>query len=744
MLLALLVATTPSRSAGDGHSDDGGLQIGFDAATGSLRELVHGGFNQIADNPASPGLWQILVLNGETSQELSAERAGTPVIERTGGDGSGWRLVWDKVAVNGMEPLRVEVTAQTSQPGTSLSRWELSVVKPKEVRLKVVRFPRVGDLRERADERLAIPRELGILSHNPRKLFQGKDGKGARIPWHSPWPLSVQCLAFYQQDGPGFYAACDDTEGFRKSFEMWGDGKGRIRFEVVHEPEQEAAGQGEFRLPFGVVLGAFEGDWMTAARIYRESPAAKTIAARGRLHRGLTPPWVAETGLWLWNRGRSPQVLEPATVMRDHLQLPVSVLWHWWHNCPYDAGFPEYLPPREGTEPFRSALAEAERKDVRAILYMNQRLWGTRTESWTRERAETWAVKKPDGKTNTETYNVFMKAPCAPMCIGTRFWREKYAGLAREVLCDLKPAGIYMDQTGVIASCHDPSHGHIKGPGRYWTDGLAMLAAEIRDRASPRGPVALGGEFCGEPWIGNLDLTLALSVSHDRIGASPDYEPIPFFQAVYHGGTVVFGSMAGLVHPPYDEKWPQELAPPGRLTLLDRKFSSQFRLDHARTFAWGMQPMLANFLPSQLTERAGELDYVTRMARTRMRALKYLLHGAWLRPPPLDVPEQEIDVAKVGSYTPLKESKRTYPVALAGAWRAPDGDVGIALASISDGKLDLSLPIDANAYGLKDGRAVFLIDETGRRRLGTFDAREPVLKMELPPRGICVIEFCPR
>lgn len=39
----------------------GGLQIGFDPATGSLQELIHDGFNQVADNPASPGLSRLLV-----------------------------------------------------------------------------------------------------------------------------------------------------------------------------------------------------------------------------------------------------------------------------------------------------------------------------------------------------------------------------------------------------------------------------------------------------------------------------------------------------------------------------------------------------------------------------------------------------------------------------------------------------------------------------------------------------------
>jgi hypothetical protein len=153
-------------------------------------------------------------------------------------------------------------------------------------------------------------------------------------------------------------------------------------------------------------------------------------------------------------------------------------------------------------------VAAAPPQDVHAILYMNQRLWGTQTQSWTAEGAEAHAVKGPDGKVHREVYNAFLKAPCAPMCMGTRFWRDKYAGLAQDVRCRLKADGIYMDQTGVLANCCDPRHGHRLGAGRYWTDALALLTGEIRERCATRGPVALGGEYCGEPFgAGGLTAT---------------------------------------------------------------------------------------------------------------------------------------------------------------------------------------------------------------------------------------------
>lgn len=743
--LAASAQAAPTAKPAPLRVEDGRLRLELDARDGSLRTLaaLPGGFNQLAVTSAPLGLWRLTLREGDTTHELSAEREAPPEVERLPAPCPGLLLVWDKLAEGGRTPLRVEVVVRLGvQPG-ALSRWELSVAKPKNVLIEKVQFPRVASLRPRPEETLAVPRELGALTRTPRTLAQGKGGKGARLTWRYPYgtEMSLQCLAFYQQGGPGFYAACDDTQAYRKDFALWGDGRRQMHFEIVHEPEQAAAGLSEFKLPFAALLGAFSGDWTSAAEIYRASPTARAIAGRGRLGRGLTPAWLTDTGLWLWNRGRSQEVLDPAVALRKQLKAPVSVLWHWWHNCPYDAGFPEYLPPREGTEAFKTALAAARKRDVHAILYMNQRLWGMSTRSWTAEGAAPYAVRGKTGQVTSETYNTFMKVPCAPMCIGTQYWRDKYAGLAGDVLGNLKPDGIYMDQGGVLATCFDPRHGHIVGGGRYWTDGFAMLTSEIRDRSAARGAVALGCEYGGEPWIGNYDLALGLCVSADRIGSAAAWEPIPFFQAVYHPSAVVFGDAAGLVHPPYDEKWPPEQAPAQRLTLLDRKFSAQFYLEQGRTFAWGMQPMLANFQPAQLRERPEEMDFVTRLARTRLAARKYLLQGTWLRPPALGVPKVEIDVAKAGVYTPLKASRRSYPAALAGAWRAPDGDVGIALASISGEKLELKLPIDAEGYGLPERCAVYRIDERGRHRLGVFERGKPEIQLELPPRGLCVLEL---
>jgi hypothetical protein len=421
--------------------------------------------------------------------------------------------------------------------------------------------------------------------------------------------------------------------------------------------------------------------------------------------------------------------------------MPVSVLWHWWHGCPYDVGFPEYLPPREGTEPFQAALDKAHAAGVHAIVYMNQRLWGMTTKSWQDEGAERYAVKGADGKIRPEVYNVFTKSPCASMCMGTPFWREKYAGLATEAV-KLGVDGIYMDQACSSLACFDPSHGHPLGGGIYWMAGFAHLESDIRARAGR--PVGLAGEGCGELWLPRLDLMLSLQVSMERYAAPRDWEPIPFFHAVYHGYVVFFGNYSSLAMPPYDPLWPSEFAPPNQGQLLDRKFSPQFRMEQARAFVWGQQPCIANFSIAQLEERKPEIDYFVSLAKLRQANRRFFLDGTFLRPPALDVPAQELDVSRLSIYAGrrdnLKEYRKTYPLVYCGAWQAKQGAVGIALASIADHEVKVTFKPEQE-WKIPNKGTISIADVSGKRLLRAYDGEIGDIQVELPPNGALLVEI---
>jgi hypothetical protein len=716
------------------------LQLGVDRTTGQIVELIDRASKQNLAGLATNlcGLWELDLANLGPLTPLSAHTFAAAPLKP-----AGLRLTWGGFGFPQAPQLIVEATVRldASQP---LSRWQFAVRNTGGLALQTVRFPRLINVPAQPGERLAVPVWMGQEMEGPRVLLQGADGKPKRFEWAYPGLLSMQCLALVG-GGAGLYVACDDTAGYLKDFAVFGSTNAGLNLEILHMPESDAASRDQYPLPYSIVLGAFHGDWFAAAGLYRAWATNQPWARESRLKRGLVPSWVTNTALWVWNRGPSPGVLDPAIALQKDLGLSVSVFWHWWHGCAYDVGFPEYLPPREGEASFKAALQRAHAHDVRAIVYMNQRLWGMTTASWTNENAARFAVNAADGQVKPEVYNTFTKSPCASMCMGTEFWRNKYAGLAASAFGQLAVDGIYMDQACSSLACFDPLHGHAIGGGTYWMAGFKSLAADIRQRCDMRGGPALAGEGCGENWLPYLDLMLCLQVSRERYAAPDGWETIPFFHAVYHGYGVFYGNYSSLTMPPYDDLWPAEFAPKEPLKLLDRKFSRQFYLEQARAFVWGQQPTLANFRPALLRERAEEIAFLVRLARLRKLATKYLQDGVMLPPPMVERPHEETPMSRLSIYAGqqggLKEFQKTVPQILAAVWRATDGTVAIAVVNVSNQPATLTLHLDTSTAGLPKRGRVYRIAEHGRKPIGSFRGKALRLTPELAPLEACVLEL---
>lgn len=737
LCLVLGLLAIPPASPAEPILDNRQLRIRWDATDGRLLELISLDQNRnlIGEGADQPGLWELRAQHNGNTSVLTPNQARHFLAEKPPDQPGSVRLIWRDFARSDAPDLEIAVSVrlESDQP---MSRWELAAKGLANLRLDQVSFPRVCGLARQAHEMLAVPDHMGQLIPEPR------DHLRARRAWDYPGPLSMQFLAVYSVDGLGFYASSDDTEAFRKSFALECDAKARIHFQLVHYPESQSQSAGNYTLPYHVELGAFRGDWLSAAEHYRDWALKQPWARASRLQRGQVPEWVEKTAIWAWNRGRSPGVIPPAATLQDAVGLPVSVFWHWWHGCAYDTGFPEYLPPREGAEPFQKALADAHARQIHALVYMNQRLWGMTTRSWLDEHAEQFAVKGPDGKIHPEVYNIFTRQPCAAMCLATSFWRNKYARLAQQAFQDLGVDGIYMDQACLNMTCYDATHGHSLGGGNYWMQGFHKLAADIRKRCMGGRTVALAGEGCGETWIPDLDLMLTLEVSRERYqGLAGGAEPIPLFQAVYHPLAITFGNYSSLVMPPYDELWPARTAPRQPMALLEPQYGRQFRLEQARAFVWGQQPTIANFQPSLLQTRPAETAYAIRLARMRYQALKYLLHGTYVRPPRLNVPDIPLEILRMSIYTGRATFQKSYPAALASAWRAPDGDVAIVLASLVDRPLELSLDLDPAQLGLQSPSQIHRLDEKGRTPFGRLDRRQAAFQLELPPDAATILEF---
>ncbi|MBX6364073.1 MAG: hypothetical protein IRZ00_09420 [Gemmatimonadetes bacterium] len=721
------------------------IRLGFDARTGALVDLTDRRTGQrFVGAGGAQRLW-LLDVPGLPDSSLGPASARSFAWRRLPGAEPGVVLEWRDFGLAAAPALRVVATVRL-EGAEPMSSWHLAVDSAGTLGIEQVRFPRITGIPALgAGEELAVPRWMGALARDPSALLAGEDGKGARLEWAYPGTMSLQMVALYRRGGAGLYAASDDTLAYRKTFAVWGEPGGARGYELVHPLPDPATPKAHWAMPYAAVVGTFQGDWLTAAERYRAWGTRQVWARESRLKRGLVPQWLLETGMWVWNRGRSPGVVPPALALEKALGLPVSIYWHWWHHGPYDTSFPDYLPPREGVDSFVAAVRTAHAAGLHAMVYMNQRLWCTGTPSWGPEAARA-AVKERDGSVREETYNIFDPQRCATMDVTTPFWRAKYAGIADTVLDLYGVDGIYMDQAVLSLVCWDPTHGHPVGGGNYWIGGFRKLAAQIRENAAPGRPVLLAGEGAGEAWLPALDLMLTLQVSQERYTApNSGWDPIPLFQAVYHDYGVTYGNYSSLVMPPYDELWPAATAPAEPLKLLDTRFRRQFQLEQARAFVWGLQPTIANFRASQLTERPRETAYMMRLARLRARALDYLLYGEFVRPPELRVSVVDVDLSRVSIYAAQRGgpqvSRGRYPAAIAGAFRARDGSIAVAVASIVDEPVTVSFDVDAPAYGLAGGGTIERISEDGRGRFGRFtDGRTPV-ELRLPAGGATILVF---
>ena len=480
---------------------------------------------------------------------------------------------------------------------------------------------------------------------------------------------------------------------------------------MINIPEV-ASDKHSYKPPYDFILGALHGNWYDAALIYREWALQQEWVKNNRLHSGKMNKWLPETDIWMWNRGYSSNVLPEAEDLKAYLgDCNVSVLWHWWHNGPYDDAFPEYLPPREGRESFVKAVAKAKSKGINMTPYMNSIQWGESRKSWKEQNIEQYVARKADGSTHAHAYNKFSGNAITPMCMSQEFWREKYSDLCDTVVNDYGCTGVYMDQACLHYWCYNPNHGHSVGGGNYWVKGYLKLVERIREKTPDTNPI-LTGEGSGEDWMAHLDGFLTLESSRERMSGISNSSVIPLFNAVYHENAITFGNFGGFTYPPYDEFWPKEFRAPNTEKLLPATYNKQLRMEQTRTFVWGIQPMIVNYHAFARKARPVEMRFIKELVAKRKEYKEYLQYGKLMRAPKLanDYAE-EIDIAQMSTYgyktkgTNLFPHKKVVPMLYSSAWRNDQGDILLTFVNIDEEAKEMSFSINPTELGLaKEGK----------------------------------------
>jgi len=241
---------------------------------------------------------------------------------------------------------------------------------------------------------------------------------------------------------------------------------------------------------------------------------------------------------------------------------------------------------------------------------------------------------------------------------------------------------------GGVRPCYNPAHAHAPGGGCYGVQGFREMLRQVRADV-PRFP--LSSESVQEQYTDLLEGGIVVSNSAERFGHYGEYlecvvEPVPLFNAIYHGRTVCFGNYALLDGvPPFDELWPEEFRPdPAAEKDWPALCPDQFAFELARTVAFGCQPMVCNLKEENLCDPKLEADieFLVRLARFYAQHREHLLWGDMLPPGQLVCDAREVTFLRRYIFTkPGEEAfvSRKFPMVFHSAWRASNGDGAVFL-----------------------------------------------------------------
>ena len=181
--------------------------------------------------------------------------------------------------------------------------------------------------------------------------------------------------------------------------------------------------------------------------------------------------------------------------------------------------------------------------------------------------------------------------------------------------------------------------------------------------------------------------------SYERcgLGAMPEFEAVPVWNALYHGLAAVFGTyllIDGI--PPWDERWPTERKwRPEHEKDWRKMFPDQFAVEFARTVAWGNQPTVHAMQMKHTTdpEFAEDYRFMVDAARFYRDRRDFLFDGELLAPGRLECATREVRFQRRGIYHKAGQYETVVqpalPTVFHNIWRAPDGRVAAILVNWS-------------------------------------------------------------
>lgn len=617
----------------------------------------------------------------------------------------------------GFDGTTADVTVTiTLDPEESVFLWELGLKTDSSLPLYEVHFPTLSGLGSSlagSEERdyFVVPSQSGQKLDHPRS--KASFGQG----WieYPSGGGAIQMVTYCDGlDHGGLYLAARDARGYRKAFCGGPLVSGKsFYWYLLHYADGEIE-DGQWELPYPVAWGPIVGDWYDAAKAYR-----RWALSQGRwkpLHqRSDIPEWFLDLALWYQGQDRNPpeermaKHVDHLLKIRERLGEPYAFHWYLWQkDRRHDHRYPDYFPAQPG---FKEAIAQVQQAGIKVMPYINVELFDTLTSMWEEEEAEPWASRDFFGNLYKVIFDDSRKM--VNMCPATPYWQDKMVSCVKTLVQDYHVDAVYLDELHVYPFlCHATTHGHPAHGGTYFYDGYRKILQRARAECG-RPDLVLTGEQCTEAYTDLIDGQL------NCFDLRPD--SIPYFQSALRDCTIEFGLF---------------------LSRVDVGHPDRFAAKLGFTFVRGRQLGWINLDQTDLLDPAfdTQVEFLRRLARCRRACREFLVFGEFLRPP---------NVSAVRTYpfywmTGMTGEPTLFhlPVLMAGAYRAPNGDLGLVFANVSSEPVSAEIPLEAEDWGLKPGK-VYLRKEWQDGDWATEERVElgPTVPVEVPAYAPLVVRL---
>lgn len=713
------------------YIENDALKIAVLRSTGSLDGIIHkqSGVNLQSRNVNNyPGIWAISLDSGSGGQLVQNTNASTfSGVISNNASGASLLLKWTGAAVGNLSLPNMTVTAGIAvRTDSPLSFWTIKVdgLGGRQVQsLEYPYIPGIGPLGQSGgDDVLLTPQFKGMLYHNPTATVPPGAYPGLYYPSAGG---GVQLLAYYDTTS-GFYFASDDTQGYTKNW-YWGNGSpaGDFTLNFQYFPAGQPANT--VQLPYNFILGATQGDWYAAAETYRTWATQQAWSQQSRTKS--VPAWLHDLPLirnacahscGSQSGGTYAQVVQDLNKSQQALGVEATGWLEGWEQFGSWA-FGDYFPPVEGWAAFDAMVQSMQPAKLR--ISASGLYFDTATSLYKSGTMNSSAMLDAQGNPRTQPGAVTGQQ-WAFMDFSTDPWRQYIVG-AYQTLAQHGVDVIQLDSSMEAGpqDCYNPGHQHPPGRGgnwqtAAWIDITERVAAAVT-AANPNA--ALSAEEPAEIYLPYIAVHSGSAVDQfeNQFTSTPNQEPVPLFQYVYHDKIL------------FDDYF----APP----VLDGSF---FRLAVARDLTWGQTPNYQMQYGYQPAADSG-LAYLGKALTLRTSARKFLVDGIMLPAPQLTVPATQI--TWIADWQNNTQASAPFPSIQESAWRATDGSIGIVLTNISPNSVTFSLPITYNRLQLVPGSA-YAVQSTDGLTSTTLDSnlvKDASYSITVAPQQILLVQLTP-